>query len=97
MRISKLLTAAALISAFAAPALAQPPAQTPEQQAAAFKAADKNGDGKLDFAEWKASLGERAAQASDDMLKQFFERRDTNKDGFIDAAENAAPMGRRGG
>ncbi len=55
MRISTLLAAGALVAGLATSAMAQPPAApTPEQQAAAFKAADKNGDGKLDFAEFKA-------------------------------------------
>jgi Ca2+-binding EF-hand superfamily protein len=106
MRISTLLATAALATAMAGSAFAQPPAggatpPTPEQQAAAFKAADKNGDGKLDAAEFKAMtmarMGDRAAQMTDDQMKMIFDRRDTDKDGFISAAENAAPMGRRGG
>ena len=95
MRIITLFATAALVAGIAAPAFAQPPAPTPEQAAAAFKAADKNNDGKLDFAEWKTTLGDRAAQATDDMLKQFFGSRDTNHDGFIDATENAAPRAGR--
>ena len=102
MRISTLLIAGVLAGGLATSALAQPPApQTPEQQAAAFKAADKNGDGKLDMAEFKAMmtarLGDRAAQIGDDMWKQIFDRRDADHDGFISAAENAAPQAPRGG
>ncbi len=84
------------------PAIAQPPAgggggrgpaQTPEERAAAFDKADANHDGKLDKAEFKASLPE-AAQANADAS---FDRRDANKDGFISKDEFMAAGGRRGG
>jgi hypothetical protein len=95
---------AALIAAIAAPAFAQPPMPTPEERAAQFKAADKNGDGKLDMAEFKAQMvarmaarGGDAPALTDDMVKQRFDGRDANKDGFIDATENSAPGGGRRG
>jgi hypothetical protein len=80
MRISTLLTAAAFAVVVAGPALAQPPAPTPEERAAAFDKADANKDGKLDKAEFKTTLaGGRGEQFAD----QIFDGRDANKDGFI--------------
>ena len=67
---------------------------TPEEREAAFVKADANKDGKLDQAEFKVSLGERAAQMPEDMLPQIFGRRDADKDGFISKAEYIAPMQR---
>jgi hypothetical protein len=102
MTIRKLAAATALAAIIAAPAFAQqgfgggtPP--TPEQRKAAFVAADANKDGKLDQAEFKVSLGERAAQMPEEMLPQIFGRRDANTDGFITEAEYLAPMQGRGG
>lgn len=103
MTITKLAAAAVLAAAMAAPSLAQqgfgggtPP--TPEERKANFVKADANKDGKLDQAEFKASLGERAAQMPEEMLPQIFGRRDADKDGFITEAEYLAPMqGRPGG
>ena len=71
----------------------QPPQRSPEELAAAFKAADKNSDGKLDKAEFAATLPEQFRDRAD----MVFERRDADKDGSISATEFAAPMGRRGG
>ena len=104
MRITTLMLTTALVAGMAVPAFAQPPGgpPSPEAQAAAFKAADKNGDGKLDLAEFTAQMTARAAARGGDappaeMIKAQFDRRDANKDGFIDATENAAPGGRGGG
>lgn len=84
------LLATALLFSSAA-VLAQTP--TPEQKAkaaeaaAAMKAADKNGDGKWDVAEWKAAgRNERG-----------FKFADTDKDGFVTPAELKAAAAKRGG
>jgi Ca2+-binding EF-hand superfamily protein len=74
-------------------ALAQPPQQTPEQRQAAFKAADKNNDGKLSKEEFTATLPDQFKQYAD----QAFDGRDANKDGSISMEEFTAPMARRGG
>jgi len=99
MIIRTLAAASVLAAIIAAPAFAQqggtPP--TPEQRKAAFVAADANKDGKLDQAEFKVSLGERAAQMPAEMLPQIFGRRDANTDGFITEAEYLTPMQGRGG
>ena len=85
----------AAIAAVAAPALAQPPGgrpqQTPEERAAAFDKADANKDGNLDAAEFKASLGDRAANMDADRLKAAFDRRDTDQNGKISKAEYITP------
>jgi hypothetical protein len=84
-----LLTAVMLVAGTAA--LAQTP--TPEQKAkaaeaaAAMKAADKNGDGKWDAAEWKAA-GRK---------ERGFKFTDTDKDGFVTPAEVKAAAAKRGG
>jgi len=78
MTISKIALISALAAVIAAPALAQPP--TPEERAARFEAADKNHDGKLDKAEFIASLPP-AAQASADQI--WSARVDTDGDGFV--------------
>jgi hypothetical protein len=88
-RLAVMLAAAA---ALAAPAFAQqgtPP--TPEQRAARFDAADANKDGKLDKAEFTASLPERA-QANADMM---WGRIDADGDGFVTKDQFMAM--RRGG
>jgi Ca2+-binding EF-hand superfamily protein len=95
MKIKSLVLASVAFAALAAPALAQqgtPP--TPEERAASFDKADANKDGKLDMAEFKASLGDRAAQMDDARLKAIFDRRDTDKDGKLSKAEFTAPMQR---
>lgn len=83
LKLSSLAMAAMLL---AAPALAQqgnPP--TPEEREARFVAADKNKDGKLDKAEWLASIPEQMkANATEDMLGQMWSSRiDADGDGFI--------------
>lgn len=93
MRISTLLTAAAFAAAFAAPALAQPPAGggrgLPD-----FATQDANKDGKVTKEELTASLPEQAKQFAD----RIFDTRDANKDGSISKVESdAAPAGRGGG
>lgn len=82
--------AAALLASSTA-VLAQTP--TPEQKAKAaeaastMKAADKNGDGKWDSAEWKAAgRNERS-----------FKFVDTNKDGFLTIEELKAAAAKRNG
>jgi Ca2+-binding EF-hand superfamily protein len=99
MRTSTFFVTAALVAGLATSAFAQPPAgggrgpaQTPEERAAAFDKADANKDGKLDKAEFKATLPE-AMQANADMA---FDRRDADKDGFVSKAEFTAAGGRRG-
>ena len=92
MRITNIILAAAAVAAIAGSAAAQPPQMTPEQRAAAFKAADANADGKLDKAEFTKMLPEQAQSFAD----RLFDARDTNKDGSISAEENAAPMRRPG-
>ncbi len=92
--MKKILVLAAAAVALATPAFAQQTPPTPEERAAAFDKADANKDGKLDMAEWKTTLGERAAGASDEQLAQFMARRDTDKDGKLSKAEFTAPMQR---
>ncbi len=91
IRLAALIVAVAAVSA---PALAQQTPPTPEERAAAFDKADVNKDGKLDMAEFKASLGDRAAQMDDARLKAIFDRRDADKDGKLSKAEFTAPMQR---
>jgi hypothetical protein len=88
----KLAMLAIVAVALAAPALAQPPAQTPEQREAAFKAADKNNDGKLDKAEWTTTLPEQAQAMAD----QIWGRVDGDGDGFV-TKEQFLAMRRGGG
>ncbi len=78
MTLSKIALISAIAAMIAGPALAQPP--TPEERAARFEAADKNKDGKLDKAEFVASLPE-AAQAMADQI--WSARVDTDGDGFV--------------
>lgn len=82
----KIFVAASMLTAMiAAPALAQPPGMTPEQREARFTAGDTNKDGKLDKAEWLASIpAAMKANASDDQLEQMWSSRiDADGDGFI--------------
>jgi Ca2+-binding EF-hand superfamily protein len=83
MTFKKIALATALTALLAAPALAQGP--TPEQREARFNAADKNKDGKLDKAEWLASIPEQMkANATEDQLEQMWSARiDADGDGFI--------------
>jgi Ca2+-binding EF-hand superfamily protein len=98
--MTKYLLLAATAIALASPSFAQqgggrtPP--TPEERKANFVKADANKDGKLNKDEFKASLGERAAQMGD-RIDQFFAGRDADKDGSISEAEYLAPMQRPGG
>ncbi len=76
--------AAAMTLALAAPAVAADAEQQKLEQA--FKAADKNGDGKLSLAEAKDGMPRVAKN---------FARIDANKDGFVTLDEiNAARGGR---
>ena len=72
-----ILSFAALLSA---PAFAQPAPQTPEEREARFVAADKNKDGKLDKAEFVASLPEQAQAMADQIWSS---RVDADGDGFV--------------
>jgi CubicO group peptidase (beta-lactamase class C family) len=64
------------------------PAPTDAQRAAAFTAADANGDGRLDKAEYRKALQQLGFA---DQLETLFARRDRNKDGLLSAKEyNAA-------
>jgi Ca2+-binding EF-hand superfamily protein len=88
----KKIVLVAAIAAIAAPALAQPPQQTPEERAASFDKADANKDGKLDLVELKTTLPEQfQAQVDDARLKMMLDRRDTDKDGKLSKAEFTAP------
>ena len=76
--------AAAMTLALAAPAVAADAEQQKLEQA--FKAADKNGDGKLSLAEAKDGMP---------LVAKNFDRIDANKDGFVTLDEiNAARGGR---
>jgi len=81
MKIMTGLVGIALAVALAGQAAAQGPgAMSPEQRAARFAAGDKNGDGKLDKAEWLAILPDQAKAMAD----QIWESRvDADGDGFI--------------
>ena len=96
--MTKYLLLAAATVALAAPSFAQQgggrPQRSPEEMAAAFDKADADKNGKLSMAEWKTSLGDRAANATDEQLKGFFDRRDADKDGSLSKAEFTAPMQR---
>jgi len=102
MTFKTLVAASALAAILAVPAFAQPPGgggggrpqMTPEERAAAFDKADADKNGKLSLAEFKTSLGERAAAMADDQLKGIMDRRDTDKDGSLSKAEYTAPIQR---
>jgi Ca2+-binding EF-hand superfamily protein len=101
MTFKTLVAASALAAILAVPAFAQPPGggggrpqQTPEERAAAFDKADADKNAKLSLAEFKTSLGERAAAMADDQLKGIMDRRDTDKDGSLSKAEYTAPIQR---
>jgi EF hand len=97
--MKKTLVSLALVAALVAPAIAQPPGggtpPTPAEREARFVAADKNKDGKLDKAEWIASIpAERAAQADQIWSTRF----DADGDGFVTKEQYlAVRMGPRGG
>ena len=82
-----LMFGAAVLSS---PALAQ---QTPAERAASFDKADANKDGKLDKAEWVASLPANARTHADDAWK----RMDPDSKGFMTKEQyvsfNGAPQG----
>lgn len=77
MKSIAIVSFAALLSA---PAFAQPAPQTPEEREARFVAADKNKDGKLDKAEFVASLPEQAQAMADQIWSS---RVDADGDGFV--------------
>jgi hypothetical protein len=60
-----------------------------DERMAAFKANDKDNDGKLDKAAYKALL-ETLGFA--DQLEPLFTQRDVNKDGFVSAGEYRTPI-----
>jgi hypothetical protein len=78
----KMILAAGMLAALASPAIAQPGGAplTPEQREARFKLGDKNGDSKLDKAEWTAILPEQAQAMADQLWSS---RVDADGDGFI--------------
>jgi Ca2+-binding EF-hand superfamily protein len=88
MRITP-IAAALLALAFASTAVAQQAMPTEEQRMAAFKANDKDGDGKLSKAEYAALVG---GMGFGEMADQLFAQRDANKDGFVSAEEYKAPI-----
>jgi hypothetical protein len=75
----KYLVLAAAAVSLAAPAFAQQTTPTPEERAARFDAGDKNKDGKLDKAEWTATLPEQAQAMAD----QIWGRVDADGDGSV--------------
>jgi Ca2+-binding EF-hand superfamily protein len=87
MRLIAILAAGAVLLGNVAVAQQMP---TDEQRAAAFAAADKNKDGKLDKTEYASLVASFGADAS--MADQLFAFRDKNKDGFVDLAESKAPL-----
>ncbi len=86
MKLKVFIAASMLAAVVTGPALAQQGgALTPEQREARFTAGDTNKDGKLDKAEWLASIPEQMkANASTDQLEQMWSSRiDADGDGFI--------------
>jgi hypothetical protein len=75
----KYLVLAAAAASLAAPSFAQQTPSTPEERAARFDAGDKNKDGKLDKAEWTATLPEQAQAMAD----QIWGRVDADGDGSV--------------
>ena len=69
---------------------AMPPRAAPSQQVRvdAFRNADKNGDGKLDKAEYQVALN---ALGFGQELEVRFAQRDVDRDGFVSQAEYDAP------
>ncbi|HEY0647854.1 serine hydrolase [Phenylobacterium sp.] len=55
---------------------------------AAFKANDRNGDGRLDAPEFRAMV---ASLGYAELAESMFAQRDVDKDGFVSAAEHAPP------
>lgn len=88
MRLIAILAAGAAL-AFTSTAIAQQ-MPTDDQRAAAFAAADKNKDNKLDKAEYAAMVA--GFGVTGDMADQLFGFRDANKDGFVDLAESKTPL-----
>ena len=80
MKFTPILAGITLAAAMAGQAVAQPPSLTPEQREARFAAADKNGDKKLDKAEWLSVLPEQAKPMADQIWDS---RVDADGDGFI--------------
>lgn len=76
MKILTVISRLAFAAMLAAPAIAQ---QTPAERAASFDKADKNKDGKLDKAEWVASLPANARAHVDEAWK----RMDPDNKGFM--------------
>lgn len=85
MKFKVFIAASMLAAVVAGPALAQPASMTPEQREARFTAGDTNKDGKLDKAEWLASIpAGMKSNATDDQLEQMWSSRiDADGDGFI--------------
>jgi Ca2+-binding EF-hand superfamily protein len=94
MRISPIFTATTLgVLLLGQVALAQQTPPTPEQREARFVAADANKDGKLDKAEWTATLPERAVEFADMLWSQI----DEDGDGSVTKEQFVAFRMRRPG
>lgn len=95
MRMTTLLTAAAVAGIMAAPALAQPPGGGAGRGLLpAFEEMDANKDGKVSKEEFTKALPEQAQQFAD----RIFDSRDVNpKDGYLSKEENAAAPAMGGG
>jgi EF hand len=94
IHLTRLAAAAALVLAFAGPALAQGGPPSPEQRAARFDAADANKDGKLDKAEWVTSIPEQM-KANIDVDQAWSTRVDADGNGFITKEEYMSLQMRR--
>ena len=70
-----------------ASAAAKGPALSVDARRAAFDGADKNHDGKLDLAEFAATIPPPANTSAESLFKT----RDANQDGFISREEYLAP------
>ncbi|WP_240125672.1 EF-hand domain-containing protein [Thermomonas alba] len=77
-----------LLQAQTKPAAPAPSAAKPDPVAATFKAWDKNGDGQLSLAEFRAGWEQmQAALRVEQALRRQFATLDANHDGAIDASE----------
>lgn len=87
------LSLCASLGSLSAFAQTPPSPPSPEQREARFVSADVNKDGKLDKAEWTATLPERAAEYADMIWAQI----DEDGDGSVTKEQFVAFRMRRGG